>query len=85
MEAHHGPDLPLDQDGAVEAHRYLHDRKNLGKVVLEATSGPGSVTDDLLFLLYRGKAPASMSWSMRPSLPVASFTSGRDQIRLLEE
>ena len=27
--------FPLDQDGAVEAHRYLHDRKNLGKVVLE--------------------------------------------------
>ncbi|MBT8397924.1 MAG: zinc-binding dehydrogenase [Gemmatimonadetes bacterium] len=28
--------FPMDQDGAVEAHRYLHDRKNLGKVVLEA-------------------------------------------------
>jgi len=28
--------FPLDQDGAVEAHRFLHDRKNLGKVVLEA-------------------------------------------------
>jgi NADPH2:quinone reductase len=27
--------FPLDLDGAVEAHRYLHDRKNLGKVVLE--------------------------------------------------
>ena len=26
--------FPLDQDGAVEAHRYLHDRGNLGKVVL---------------------------------------------------
>ena len=25
----------LDRGGAVEAHRYLHDRKNLGKVVLE--------------------------------------------------
>ena len=24
----------LDRDGAVEAHQYLHDRKNLGKVVL---------------------------------------------------
>ena len=31
--------FPLDQDGAVEAHRYLHDRKNLGKVVLEAPAG----------------------------------------------
>jgi NADPH:quinone reductase-like Zn-dependent oxidoreductase len=28
--------FPLDQDGAVEAHRFLHGRKNLGKVVLEA-------------------------------------------------
>jgi len=28
--------FPMDQDGAVEAHRFLHDRKNLGKVVLEA-------------------------------------------------
>ena len=28
--------FPLDRDGAVEAHQYLHDRKNLGKVVLEA-------------------------------------------------
>ncbi len=28
--------FPLDQNGAVEAHRYLHDRKNLGKVVLES-------------------------------------------------
>lgn len=28
--------FPLDQDGAVEAHRYLHERRNLGKVVLEA-------------------------------------------------
>ncbi len=26
----------LTRDGAVEAHRFLHDRKNLGKVVLEA-------------------------------------------------
>jgi NADPH:quinone reductase-like Zn-dependent oxidoreductase len=26
--------FPLDGDGAVEAHRYLHERKNLGKVVL---------------------------------------------------
>jgi len=26
--------FPLDRDGAVEAHRYLHDRRNLGKVVL---------------------------------------------------
>ena len=26
--------FPLDRDGAVEAHRYLHARKNLGKVVL---------------------------------------------------
>jgi len=28
--------FPLTREGAVEAHRYLHDRKNLGKVVLEA-------------------------------------------------
>jgi len=28
--------FPLDQDGAVEAHRYLHERRNLGKVLLEA-------------------------------------------------
>jgi NADPH:quinone reductase-like Zn-dependent oxidoreductase len=28
--------FPLTRDGAVEAHRYLHARKNLGKVVLEA-------------------------------------------------
>jgi NADPH:quinone reductase-like Zn-dependent oxidoreductase len=28
--------FPLNRDGAVEAHRFLHDRKNLGKVVLEA-------------------------------------------------
>jgi len=26
--------FPLSRDGAVEAHRYLHARKNLGKVVL---------------------------------------------------
>jgi NADPH:quinone reductase-like Zn-dependent oxidoreductase len=28
--------FPLTRDGAVEAHRYLHERRNLGKVVLEA-------------------------------------------------
>lgn len=28
--------FPLTRNGVVEAHRYLHDRKNLGKVVLEA-------------------------------------------------
>ena len=28
--------FPLTRDGAVEAHRYLHARKNTGKVVLEA-------------------------------------------------
>ncbi len=28
--------FPLNREGAVEAHRYLHARKNLGKVVLEA-------------------------------------------------
>jgi synaptic vesicle membrane protein VAT-1 len=28
--------FPLNRAGAVEAHRYLHDRLNLGKVVLEA-------------------------------------------------
>ena len=27
--------FPLTRDGAVEAHRYLHDRRNLGKVVLD--------------------------------------------------
>jgi NADPH:quinone reductase-like Zn-dependent oxidoreductase len=26
----------LDRDGAVQAHRYIHERRNLGKVVLEA-------------------------------------------------
>jgi NADPH:quinone reductase-like Zn-dependent oxidoreductase len=26
--------FPLTRDGAVEAHRYLHDRRNLGKVTL---------------------------------------------------
>jgi len=26
--------FPLTRDGAVEAHRYIHDRRNLGKVVL---------------------------------------------------
>jgi NADPH:quinone reductase-like Zn-dependent oxidoreductase len=29
--------FPLTRDGAVAAHHYLHARKNLGKVVLEAT------------------------------------------------
>ena len=28
--------FPLSREGAVEAHHYLHDRKNLGKVVLVA-------------------------------------------------
>jgi NADPH:quinone reductase-like Zn-dependent oxidoreductase len=28
--------FPLDRDGAVAAHTYLHERRNLGKVVLEA-------------------------------------------------
>ena len=27
--------FPLTRDGAVEAHHYLHARKNTGKVVLE--------------------------------------------------
>jgi len=31
--------FPLDSDGAVEAHRYLHARRNLGKVVLEVPAG----------------------------------------------
>jgi NADPH:quinone reductase-like Zn-dependent oxidoreductase len=31
--------FPLDRAGAVEAHRYLHARQNLGKVVLEADIG----------------------------------------------
>lgn len=31
--------FPLDRDGAVEAHRYLHARANLGKVVLAAKVG----------------------------------------------
>jgi len=29
--------FPLTRDGAVQAHRYLHARRNLGKVVLEAS------------------------------------------------
>jgi NADPH:quinone reductase-like Zn-dependent oxidoreductase len=29
--------FPLTRDGAVEAHRYLHERRNLGKVVLSAS------------------------------------------------
>ncbi len=28
--------FPLTRDGAVEAHRYIHERRNLGKIVLEA-------------------------------------------------
>ncbi|MFO7586470.1 MAG: zinc-binding dehydrogenase [Gemmatimonadota bacterium] len=28
--------FPLTRDGAIEAHRYIHERRNLGKVVLEA-------------------------------------------------
>jgi NADPH:quinone reductase-like Zn-dependent oxidoreductase len=28
--------FPLDGPGAIAAHRYLHERKNLGKVVLAA-------------------------------------------------
>jgi NADPH:quinone reductase-like Zn-dependent oxidoreductase len=28
--------FPLTRDGAVDAHRYLHERKNIGKVVLTA-------------------------------------------------
>jgi len=28
--------FPLSRDGAVQAHRFLHERRNLGKVVLEA-------------------------------------------------
>jgi len=28
--------FPLTREGAIQAHQYLHDRKNLGKVVLEA-------------------------------------------------
>jgi NADPH:quinone reductase-like Zn-dependent oxidoreductase len=27
--------FPLDRDGAVAAHRYIHERRNLGKIVLE--------------------------------------------------
>jgi len=34
--------FPLTRDGAVEAHHYLHARKNLGKVVLEAAPPLGS-------------------------------------------
>ncbi|MGW8265681.1 MAG: zinc-binding dehydrogenase [Longimicrobiales bacterium] len=30
-----GRSFPLTREGAIQAHRYLHDRKNLGKVVLE--------------------------------------------------
>ena len=28
--------FPLTRAGAVEAHQYIHERRNLGKVVLEA-------------------------------------------------
>lgn len=31
--------FPLDRDGAVAAHTYLHERRNLGKVVLRAAGG----------------------------------------------
>ncbi len=31
-------DFPLDRDGAVAAHTYLHERRNLGKVVLVTAS-----------------------------------------------
>lgn len=31
--------FPLTREGAVEAHRYLHARRNLGKVVLEVAAG----------------------------------------------
>ncbi len=30
--------FPLTRDGAVEAHRYIHERRNLGKVVLAASA-----------------------------------------------
>ncbi|KPK02805.1 MAG: hypothetical protein AMS20_11610 [Gemmatimonas sp. SG8_28] len=33
--------FPLTRDGAVEAHRYLHERLNLGKVVLVAPDAAG--------------------------------------------
>jgi NADPH:quinone reductase-like Zn-dependent oxidoreductase len=36
--------FPLTRDGAIEAHRYLHARRNLGKVVLvspDAAEGQG--------------------------------------------
>lgn len=35
-------EFTLDGKGAVEAHRYLHERKNLGKVVLRASLPPTS-------------------------------------------
>jgi NADPH:quinone reductase-like Zn-dependent oxidoreductase len=35
--------FPLTRDGAVEAHHYLHDRKNIGKVVLEAVKAVKAV------------------------------------------
>lgn len=36
--------FPLDRGGAVEAHRYIHARKNLGKVVLTTEASASAVT-----------------------------------------
>lgn len=35
--------FPLTRDGAIEAHRYVHARRNLGKVVLVAPDTPGAL------------------------------------------
>jgi NADPH:quinone reductase-like Zn-dependent oxidoreductase len=33
--------FPLDGEGAIQAHRYLHERRNLGKIVLERPPAAG--------------------------------------------
>jgi NADPH:quinone reductase-like Zn-dependent oxidoreductase len=38
--------FPLDRDGAVEAHRYLHARRNLGKVVLAVETSKSREEDE---------------------------------------
>jgi NADPH:quinone reductase-like Zn-dependent oxidoreductase len=37
--------FPLTRDGAVEAHSYIHARKNIGKVVLTNAEAVGSVVE----------------------------------------
>ena len=51
--------FPLTRDGAVEAHTFLHDRKNLGKVVLEAPAGLPGRRQPYLNLPFRPSPPPS--------------------------